>query len=108
MLNKKMLFEIAKAVEEYNEMLAHLSANADQIREILGRSIEMANQQVEVVKDLEGTHAMLAEIKTKQQTVVTRQRELAGLVTSNMDRLRAISDDNQALLGKLAESIKDL
>lgn len=103
MITKKTLLQISRSVEEYYEMLAHLQQNNDQMSELQRRGVEITTQRLEVVKGLEETHSLLAEIKTRQQAMVTKERELAALEQSIMDRVRMISDDTKAILAKLSE-----
>jgi predicted nucleic acid-binding Zn-ribbon protein len=69
--------------------------------------VEITTQRLEVVKGLEETHSLLAEIKTRQQAMVTKERELAALEQSIMDRVRMISDDTKAILAKLSEGLEE-
>ncbi|AFS53739.1 hypothetical protein ACSYAY_10040 [Leptospirillum ferriphilum] len=107
MITKKTLLQISRSVEEYYEMLAHLQQNNDQMSELQRRGVEITTQRLEVVKGLEETHSLLAEIKTRQQAMVTKERELAALEQSIMDRVRMISDDTKAILAKLSEGLEE-
>jgi tellurite resistance-related uncharacterized protein len=107
MLTKKTLLQISRSVEEYYEMLTHLQQNNDQMLELQRRGSEITVQRLEVLKGLEDTHSLLAEIKTRQQALVTKERELAALEQSIMDRVRMISDDTRAILTKLSEGLED-
>ncbi|MCL4461071.1 MAG: hypothetical protein M1297_05070 [Nitrospirae bacterium] len=107
MITKKTLLQISRSVEEYYEMLAHLQQNNDQMSELQRRGVEITTQRLEVVKGLEDTHSLLAEIKTRQQAMVTKERELAALEQSIMDRVRMISDDTKAILAKLSEGLEE-
>ena len=107
MITKKTLLQISRSVEEYYEMLAHLQQNNDQMSELQRRGVEITAQRLEVVKGLEETHSLLAEIKTRQQAMVTKERELAALEQSIMDRVRMISDDTKAILAKLSEGLEE-
>ena len=88
-------------------MLAHLQQNNDQMSELQRRGVEITTQRLEVVKGLEDTHSLLAEIKTRQQALVTKERELAALEQSIMDRVRMIADDTKAILTKLSEGLEE-
>lgn len=107
MITKKTLLQISRSVEEYYEMLAHLQQNNDQMSELQRRGVEITTQRLEVVKGLEETHSLLAEIKTRQQALVTKERELAALEQSIMDRVRMIADDTKAILTKLSEGLEE-
>ncbi|MHB1286403.1 MAG: hypothetical protein ACYCYP_07565 [Leptospirales bacterium] len=107
MITKKTLLQISRSVEEYYEMLAHLQQNNDQMSELQRRGVEITTQRLEVVKGLEDTHSLLAEIKTRQQALVTKERELAALEQSIMDRVRMIADDTKAILTKLSEGLEE-
>ncbi|MHB1605566.1 MAG: hypothetical protein ACYC9S_03250 [Leptospirales bacterium] len=107
MITKKTLLQISRSVEEYYEMLAHLQQNNDQMSELQRRGVEITTQRLEVVKGLEDTHSLLAEIKTRQGALVTKERELAALEQSIMDRVRMIADDTKAILTKLSEGLEE-
>lgn len=107
MITKRTLLQISRSVEEYYEMLAHLQANNDQMQELQRRGAEIMKQRLDVLTSLEQTHSLLAEIKTKQQSLVTKERELSALEQGILDRINMIGDDTKAILTKLAEGLED-
>lgn len=101
-LNKKDAIKIARSIEEFAEVLAHLRENNSAIQELKLRGDEINRQREDVLKTLDANNTMLAEIKAQQQSLVNRERELAALEHGIMDRLQVISDDTEAVLGKMA------
>ena len=104
MITKKDMIKIARTVEEYSEMLAHLHDNSARMADMQARLKDIMGQRTEVLVSLEKTHELLSKIKTEQQALVGREREIAALEQATIDHIKQISDDTEAILKKLEES----
>ena len=104
MIGKQDLLRLTRSVQEFDELLGHLAKNMEQLAELSNRLDESREKRDTVVKAVEEIHSMFASIKEKQQLILTLNRELGVVEHSVGDRVKIITDETRAILGKMVDA----
>lgn len=104
-LTRTDAIRISKAIDEYTEMFEHLRRNTDALLDLQRRGQEVITQRKSVMTNLEDSHALLSDIKAKQQTLIVQERELENLEHGIFDQIKALMDESSSIIDKIQKEL---